>query len=77
MCRLSAREGLRQDGGVFERSPMRQTVVAVLAAVAAVVLVVGVVRSVVTGESPLWLIGDAVVLVASLMLIGAFRRSRG
>lgn len=62
---------------MFERSSTRQTVVAVLAAIAAVVLVVGVVRSVITGESPLWLIGDAVVLVASLMLIGAFRRSRG
>lgn len=54
---------------------LRQIFVMILAAVAGIVLVIGVVRSVVTGESPLWLLGVAVVLVASLMLIGAFRRS--
>ncbi|WP_286344632.1 LPXTG cell wall anchor domain-containing protein [Frondihabitans sucicola] len=33
-------------------------------------------RAVVTGESPIWLLGAAIVLVASLMLITALRRKR-
>ena len=55
---------------------LRQLFLILLAAVAGVVLVVGAVRSVMTGDSPIWLLGAAIVLVASLMLITALRRKR-
>jgi hypothetical protein len=51
-----------------------QVVVALVAIVAGVVLVVGVVRGLIIGSSSLWLLADAVVVVASLTLLRALRR---
>ena len=60
-----------------ERSrSLRQLFLILLATAAALVLVIGAIRAVVTGESPIWLLGTAIVLVASLMLITALRRNR-
>jgi hypothetical protein len=57
------------------RSPVTQLVLLVVSGVATVVLVVGVIRSLVTGMSPLWLLGVAVALVISLMGLRALRRN--
>jgi glucose dehydrogenase len=51
-----------------------QPVVAVVAIAAGVVLVIGVVHGLVVGDSSLWLLADAVILVASLTLLRALRR---
>lgn len=57
------------------RSPVTQLVLLVVSGVATVVLVVGVIRSLVTGMSPLWLLGVAIALVISLMGLRALRRN--
>jgi hypothetical protein len=57
------------------RSSVTQLVLLVVSGVATVVLVVGVIRSLVTGMSPLWLLGVAVALVISLMGLRALRRN--
>jgi hypothetical protein len=56
------------------RSPVTQLVLLVVSGVATVVLVVGVIRSLMTGMSPLWLLGVAIALVVSLMGLRALRR---
>ena len=58
------------------RKPSTQAVAVFLTGVSAAVLVFGVLRSVTTGDSPLWMIGVAIVLAASLMLLTVSRRRR-
>jgi hypothetical protein len=72
--RLVARCGEGKTDRVPPRRSVFQPLVAAVAIAAGLVLVIGVVRDLLVGDSSLWLLADAILLVASLTLLRALRR---